>query len=53
MQDFSQLGQDLQTGNLASAQKAYTSLQQDMQQFAIQNGALKRLEQTMSFSASA
>jgi len=36
---FSQLGQDLQSGDLASAQKAYSSLQQDLQQFA--HGALE------------
>lgn len=31
---FSQLGQALQTGNLSSAQQAYSTLQQDFQQFA-------------------
>jgi len=31
---FGQLGQDLQSGNIASAQQAYSSLQQDLQQFA-------------------
>jgi hypothetical protein len=31
---FAQLGQALQTGNLSSAQQAYSTLQQDIQQFA-------------------
>ncbi|MGA8143686.1 MAG: hypothetical protein WB987_07340 [Candidatus Acidiferrales bacterium] len=31
---FSQLGQALQTGNLSSAQQAYSTLQQDFQKFA-------------------
>ncbi|HUB29233.1 MAG TPA: hypothetical protein VL967_06030 [Terracidiphilus sp.] len=33
-QEFQALGQALQSGNLSSAQQAYTSLQQDFQQFA-------------------
>ncbi len=33
-QIFSQLGQALQNGNLSSAQQAYSTLQQDFQQFA-------------------
>ncbi|HXY26011.1 MAG TPA: hypothetical protein VEI73_15245 [Candidatus Acidoferrum sp.] len=33
-QAFSMLGQDLQSGNLQSAQQAYATLQQDFQQFA-------------------
>jgi hypothetical protein len=53
MQDFGQLGQDLQAGDLASAQKAYTSLQQDMQQFALQNGAFDSRGQQSNFQASA
>ncbi len=32
-QDFTSLGQDLQSGNLSSAQQAYASLQSDLQQF--------------------
>jgi outer membrane protein assembly factor BamD (BamD/ComL family) len=36
---LSQLGQDLQSGDLASAQQAYATLQQDLQ-YAIANGAL-------------
>jgi len=39
-QILTQLGQDLQTGNLTSAQQAYTTLQQDLQQYALANGAL-------------
>ena len=44
-QEFQQLGQALQSGNLANAQQAYTSLQQDFEQFssgsssATQNGS--------------
>jgi hypothetical protein len=37
---LSQLGQDLQSGDLASAQQAYTTLQQDLQQYALTSGAL-------------
>jgi outer membrane protein assembly factor BamD (BamD/ComL family) len=36
---FSQLGQALQTGNLSSAQQAYSTLQQDFQQFASAGGS--------------
>jgi hypothetical protein len=36
---FSQLGQALQTGNLSSAQQAYSRLQQDFQQFASAGGS--------------
>ncbi len=38
-QILSELGQDLQSGDLAAAQKAYRTLQQDLQQYAISNGA--------------
>ena len=38
-QDLSQLGQDLQSGNLQTAQQAYASLQQDFQQFAALGGS--------------
>jgi ribosomal protein S20 len=34
---FGQLGQDLQSGNVAAAQQAYASLQQDLQRFAPSN----------------
>jgi outer membrane protein assembly factor BamD (BamD/ComL family) len=37
---FSQLEQALQAGNLSAAQDAYTSIQQDFQQYAINAGAL-------------
>ena len=36
---FGQLGQDLQSGNLSAAQQAYSSLQQDFQQFAPNNSS--------------
>ena len=36
---FGQLGQDLQSGNLSAAQQAYSSLQQDFQQFALNNSS--------------
>lgn len=36
---FSQLGQALHTGNLTSAQQAYSTLQQDFQQFASGSGS--------------
>jgi outer membrane protein assembly factor BamD (BamD/ComL family) len=45
---MSQLGQDLQSGNLSGAQQTYTSLQQDFQQFS-QNGGQ---QQTSSGSGS-
>jgi uncharacterized membrane protein YccC len=39
-QILAQLGQDLQSGDLTTAQQAYTTLQQDLQQYALANGAL-------------
>lgn len=36
---FGQLGQDLQAGNIAAAQQAYASLQQDLQRFAPNNSS--------------
>src|SRR6266481_5763182 len=36
---FGQLGQDLQSGNLSAARQAYSSLQQDFQQFALNNSS--------------
>ena len=39
-QILTQLGQELQSGDLTSAQQAYTTLQQDLQQYALANGAL-------------
>jgi len=38
-QEFQQLGQALQSGNLANAQQAYTSLQQDFEQFSAGNNS--------------
>src|SRR6266481_66031 len=38
---FGQLGQDLQSGNLSAAQQAYSSLQQDFEQFALNNSSTK------------
>ncbi|MGC2446300.1 MAG: hypothetical protein WA477_01560 [Candidatus Sulfotelmatobacter sp.] len=35
---FSQLGQDLQSGSVSSAQQAYSTLQQDIQQFGLSTG---------------
>jgi hypothetical protein len=37
-QSFSQLGQALQAGDLSAAQQAYTTLQQDFEQFAQSHG---------------
>lgn len=37
---FSQLGQELQAGNLSAAQQAYATLQQDFTQFMTNGGAL-------------
>ena len=36
---FGQLGQDLQSGNVSAAQQAYSSLQQDFQQFVHSNSS--------------
>ena len=36
---FGQLGQDLQSGNVSGAQQAYASLQQDFQNFALDNSS--------------
>jgi hypothetical protein len=36
---FGQLGRDPQSGNLSAAQQAYSSLQQDFQQFALNNSS--------------
>src|ERR1700749_1153104 len=35
--DFTQLGQDLQSGNLTTAQQAYSTLQTDLQQYGLQS----------------
>jgi len=39
-QTLDQLGQDLQSGNLSTAQQAYNSLEQEFQLFAESNGSL-------------
>lgn len=49
---FSQLGQDLQSGNLSSAQQAYSSLQQDFQLFSPSNGQSSAQPSTQSSSNS-
>jgi outer membrane protein assembly factor BamD (BamD/ComL family) len=40
-QVMGQLGQSLQSGNLSSAQQAYSTLQQDFQQFAQNSGRIQ------------
>lgn len=47
---FSQLGSALQSGNLSTAQQAYASLQQDIQQYA-QNSASQSGSSTVSVNA--
>jgi len=48
---FSQLGQALQSGNLAAAQSAYTTLQQDFQQFGASVPASSSASSPISVSA--
>jgi len=50
-QAFQQLGQALQSGNLTSAQQAYSTLQQDLPQFG-QTSAQTSAQQTQSSSQS-
>ena len=50
-QMFQQLGQDLQSGQLSAAQQAYSSLQQELQQFAGVTGATSSNSTSVSFSA--
>jgi len=50
-QMFQQLGQDLQSGQLSAAQRAYGSLQQELQQFAGVTGATSSNSTSVSFSA--
>jgi hypothetical protein len=50
-QEFTQLGQALQSGNLSSAQQAYSTLQQSLQQ-VVQNSVLQSLESSQSGSSS-
>jgi len=47
---FSQLGQELQSGNLSAAQQVFATLQQDFQQFG-QNGSEAAARQTTSANA--
>jgi len=51
-QTLDQLGQALGSGNLSGAQQAYTSLEQEFQQFAQSNGALLTDATTSSSGAS-
>ena len=50
LQDLSQVGQSLTSNNLAGAQQAYATLQQQLQQFALSGGALTS-ESPVSFDA--
>ncbi len=50
LQDLNQLGQSLTSNNLAGAQQAYTTLQQQLQQFASSFGAVAA-ESPMSMEA--
>ncbi|HEX4076224.1 MAG TPA: hypothetical protein VHX49_12560 [Candidatus Acidoferrales bacterium] len=50
MQEFQQLGQALQSGSLSNAQQAYTSLQQDLQQFGAGQSASSSQTPTSSIS---
>jgi len=50
---FQQLGQDLQSGDISSAQKAYTTLQQDLQQFGQQSTQAQSSTSTTGISVSA
>ena len=48
---FGQLGQSLQSGNLSAAQQAYSSLQQDLQQFGGSSNATSSAASSTSTSA--
>jgi hypothetical protein len=50
LQDLSQIGQSLTSSNMAGAQQAYATLQQQLQQFALGGGALTT-ESPVSFDA--
>ncbi len=50
LQDLNQLGQSLTSNNLSGAQQAYTTLQQQLQQFAGGGGAVSN-ESPMSLEA--
>jgi hypothetical protein len=47
LQDLSQVGQSLTSSNLAGAQQAYATLQQELQQFALGGGALSSQSSTL------
>jgi soluble cytochrome b562 len=51
-QTMGQLGQSLQSGNLSTAQQAYGTLQQDLQQFAQNSGQARAFLQSGSNSIS-
>lgn len=50
-QDFSQLGQDLQSGDLASAQKAFSTLQSDLQKYRDNSGSFMQNSSSASNSS--
>jgi outer membrane protein assembly factor BamD (BamD/ComL family) len=50
---LNELGQALQSGNLTSAQQAYSTLQTDLEQFALSNGALSASLSASNVSVSA
>jgi len=47
LQNLNQVGQNLTSSNLAGAQQAYATLQQELQQFALGGGALSSLSSTL------
>jgi outer membrane protein assembly factor BamD (BamD/ComL family) len=48
---FSELGQDLQSGNVSAAQQAYSSMQQDFSQFALDMSSAGATTSTVSATA--
>jgi hypothetical protein len=50
---FGQLGQSLSSGNLPAAQQAYSTLQQDFQQFALGNSSSSSTSTSLGSAASA
>lgn len=52
VQLMQELGQDLQTGSLSAAQQAYSTLQQDFQQFAQSTGLFQSAQQSNPGSVS-
>jgi len=47
LQDLTQVGQNLTSSNLAGAQQAYATLQQELQQFALGGGSLSAQSSTL------